>query len=180
MKMPEHLSTRAAAGSETSAGALLKTHLLWGWGFLLFFLLLGVALEGLHAFKAPEYLAASQKTRRLLWTLGHAHGSGLGLIHLAFAGTVGWLLRHKGPLPTKASIWMKIGSLFVPAGFIGAGFFARNEDPGYAILLVPVGALLIAGSALSLIFAIRACPASERSDEQEATTAGRVVQHRGE
>ena len=47
--------------------------------------MLGVFLETLHGFKAGFYLDASSATRRLMWTLAHAHGTLLSLVHLALA-----------------------------------------------------------------------------------------------
>ena len=64
---------------------LVRAHLRWGWWSLLVFLTLGAFLETLHGFKAGFYLDASSETRRLLWTLAHAHGALLSLVHLALA-----------------------------------------------------------------------------------------------
>ena len=83
----------ADADSATDMGAELRDravsfHLRVGWWSMLVFLTLGVVLEALHAFKAGFYLDVSQETRRLMWTLAHAHGTLFGLVHIAFAGTI--------------------------------------------------------------------------------------------
>ena len=70
-------------------GILLRRHLRFGWWSLAFFLLVGTTLEAMHGFKVGYYLDASNATRRLLWTLAHAHGSLLGLVHLGFAASLG-------------------------------------------------------------------------------------------
>src|SRR4051794_6786004 len=62
----------------------VRSHLRFGWWSLLLFLTLGMVLEGLHGFKVAWYLNVSTQTRRLLWTLAHAHGTALGLVHIAF------------------------------------------------------------------------------------------------
>ena len=52
-----------------------RLHLRFGWWSLLVFMTLGLMLEALHAFKMGVYLDVSSETRRLLWTLAHAHGA---------------------------------------------------------------------------------------------------------
>ena len=64
---------------------LVRRHLLFGWWSLLVFLSLGLGLETLHGFKVGWYLDVANEARRLTWTLAHAHGTLLGLIHLGFA-----------------------------------------------------------------------------------------------
>jgi hypothetical protein len=66
----------------------MQRHLRFGWWTLLVFLTMGLVLEILHGFKAEAYLKVSNETRRLMWTLAHAHGTLLGLVNIAFAMTV--------------------------------------------------------------------------------------------
>lgn len=114
-----------------------------GWWTLLIFLTLGVVLEALHAFKAPGYLSVANETRRLMWTLAHAHGTLLGLVHLAFAAT----LRHLPDWPAKtsaiASASLTGATILMPAGFFLGGISSKAGDPGIGIVLLPVGALLL-------------------------------------
>ena len=49
------------------------------------FATLGLLLEALHGFKLGLYLDVDQETRRLLWRLGHAHGTLLGLLNVGYA-----------------------------------------------------------------------------------------------
>ena len=53
-----------------------RRHTKLGWRLLLLFLTLGIALELMHGLKLRLYLDVNNETRRLMWTLAHAHGSG--------------------------------------------------------------------------------------------------------
>jgi len=122
---------------------LTKRHLRFGWWVLLVFLTMGLALEALHGFKVGLYLNVSNETRRLMWTLAHAHGTLLGLVNIAFALTVRllpeWPARERG----VASLCLRSATLLLPAGFFLGGLFIYSGDPGLGILLVPVGGLLL-------------------------------------
>ena len=102
-------------------GVLTQLHLRFGWWMLLVFLTLGLVLEALHGFKAGIYLNVSNETRRLMWTLAHAHGTLLSLINLGFAFTVRlvpeWSARKRG----VASVCLRGSTLLVPAGFFLSG-----------------------------------------------------------
>src|SRR5215207_1432884 len=67
------------------SSSYIRLHLRFGWWSLLIFAAVGLALETLQGFKVPLYVDVSSDTRRLMWTLGHAHGIGLALVHLLFA-----------------------------------------------------------------------------------------------
>lgn len=114
-----------------------------GWWSLLLFATLGLVLESLHGFKVRAYLDASNETRRLMWTLAHAHGTLLALIHIVYGltlrGAPDLNLRH--PELTSGSL---IGaSVLLPGGFFLGGVQFYSGDPGLGILLVPVGASLL-------------------------------------
>lgn len=122
-------------------------HLRMGWWSLVVFVSLGVVLETLHGFKEQWYLGLQHETRRHLWTLAHAHGTLLGLVHIAVASTIrakqGW-----SPQQIRA-IWGCVtgAGILLPLGFFLGGIGAMGGDPGVFILLVPPGAaLLIIGS----------------------------------
>ena len=117
-----------------------RRHLAFGWWSLLLFAVLGLTLEALHGFKVRAYLDAANDTRRLMWTLAHAHGIGLALVHIAF----GLMLRAApetaaGKAQTM-SLALIVASVALPGGFFlgGIGFYAG--DPGIGVALVPVGA----------------------------------------
>ncbi len=125
-----------------------RNHLRFGWWSLLVFLTLGMILEGLHGLKVGFYLDADHQTRRLMWTLGHAHGTLLSLINLAFAGTVrampSWPARRRA----LASRSLYGATLLLPGGFLLGGAWIHDGDPGLGVLLVPVGGLLLLVSVL--------------------------------
>src|SRR5438045_6431874 len=61
----------------------LDRNLRFGWWWLLVFLSLGGALEALHGFKIGWYVDVGNDMRRLMFTLGHAHGTALALVNIA-------------------------------------------------------------------------------------------------
>lgn len=117
-----------------------RRHLRFGWWSLFLYAGLGLVLETLQGFKVAAYLDVSNDTRRLLWTLAHAHGVGLALVHLVFALTVvgmpGFGGRHQR-LISWSLIW---ASILLPGGFFAGGIIFYRGDPGLAVLLVPIGA----------------------------------------
>jgi hypothetical protein len=134
-----------APAREVSAdvGLYVRRHLRIGWWLILFFATLGFVLEGMHAFKLGWYLNVSNESRRLMWSLAHAHGALLGLVHLGFAATLAWGVSRMTSLGRWASQALTSGSLLLPFGFLLGGAFLHGSDPGYGILLVPVGACLL-------------------------------------
>lgn len=133
----------AAGVGERGTAFYQRRHLRFGWWTLLLFVVLGVVLEALHGFKVPAYLGVSSSTRRLMWTLAHAHGTLLALVQLVFAVchplVRGWSPRGRD----LASLCLMGASLLVPLGFFLGGIHVYGGDPGLGILLVPVGALLL-------------------------------------
>jgi len=123
--------------SRTLAGV----HLRCGWTALLVFLTVGVILEALHGFKVASYLDVGQESRRLMWTLGHAHGTLLGLVNLGFAASAERLSGMRG---AALASWTLMGAtVLLPSGFLLGGTFLSGEDPGLGVLLVPVGAVCL-------------------------------------
>jgi hypothetical protein len=122
---------------------LMKRHLRFGWWTLLVFLTLGLVLEGLHGLKVGFYLSVTNETRRLMWTLAHAHGTLLALVNLGFASTIrllpDWPARGRG----LASVCLRAATLLMPAGFFLGGAVIYSGDPGLGIVLLPVGGLLL-------------------------------------
>jgi hypothetical protein len=114
-----------------------------GWIALLVFVTLGTVLEALHAFKSGAYLGVGNETRRLMWTLAHAHGIGLALVHLGFGATLRALFVDVQPRLSTASRLLTWSTVLLPGGFFLGGIGTYGGDPGLGIFLVPVGALLL-------------------------------------
>ena len=125
-----------------------------GWAALLLFAALGLALEGLHGFKVGWYLDVVSETRRAMFTLGHAHGTLLGLLHIAFAATAD---RYGvGVIPTAAGRLLDSATILLPSGFLLGGVWIHGGDPGVAVILVPIGALALIGSMALTVRALSA------------------------
>ncbi len=122
-----------------------RRHQRVGWWTLLVFVGLGFALEAFHGLKVSWYLDAGMQPRRLMWTLAHAHGTLLALIHIAFAATL--------RTATCSALWVRraspclvSASILLPGGFFVGGLTVHGGDPSPAVVIVPIGALvLIAG-----------------------------------
>jgi hypothetical protein len=125
------------------AQSLERRHTLFGWWSLLVFLTLGLVLEALHGFKVGAYLDVDQSTRRLLWTLAHAHGTLLALVNLAFAATAAPRTQQPDRRWRIASWSLISASVLMPAGFLLGGWQAQGGDPGLGILGVVAGGLLL-------------------------------------
>jgi hypothetical protein len=96
------------------------------------FAALGLGLETLQGFKLPLYVDVSNDTRRLMWTLAHAHGVGLALIHVLFAISLPAL----PPAPARdrvASRCLMAASLLLPGGFFLGGLVYYAGDPVFLI-----------------------------------------------
>jgi len=122
---------------------MIFRHLRLGWAMIATFILLGLALETLHGFKIQWYLAMTNETRRLLWTLAHAHGVLLGLLNVAYA----LCLRNfpvRGSRLELVSALMIAGSVGLPSGFLLGGIVVHGGDPNAFIVLAPIGGLLLA------------------------------------
>lgn len=137
---------------KTARERVRSAHLAFGWFMLLAFVLLGMALEGLHAFKIGWYLDVGNEARRLMLRLGHAHGTLLALVNVAFAVSVPHLKAMTEPRMSLASKALKMASVLLPGGFFVGGFFIYDGDPGLGVFVVPVGAVtLIVAVALTAL-----------------------------
>ena len=125
---------------------LAQRHLRIGWWSLLLFLTMGVVLEALHGFKLGYYLDVSNSTRRHMWTLCHAHGTLLSILHIAFAVSLGLLGRPRPALIGWASSCLSASTALLPGGFFLGGLYIYGGDPGLGIVLVPLGALALAAA----------------------------------
>ena len=136
---------------------LALKHMLIGWWGLLIFLSLGILLEVLHGLKLDLYLDVRNETRRLMWTLAHAHGALFSLVHLGFAWSLTFAARWRdapGPGFRAASPAFTGGIVLMPLGFFLGGVWIYDGDPGIGILLVPVGALLMLFGTLRVVMSV--------------------------
>jgi hypothetical protein len=79
-----------------------------------------------------------------MWTLSHAHGTLVALIHLAFAATLGSGAPALSERALRTASGCLIGAgLLLPAGFFLGGVVVHGGDPSLGILVVPVGAGLL-------------------------------------
>ena len=122
---------------------LMRSHLRFGWWGLLVFLVMGTGLEALHALKLGFYVDVDSDTRRMLWTLAHAHGALVALIHLGFAATLSLVPGWSGPSRDRASMGLTVALVLIPGGFFLGGAFIYDGDPGPGIFLLPIGALAL-------------------------------------
>jgi hypothetical protein len=122
---------------------LARAHLRFAWIALLVFATLGAVLEALHAWKSVAYLGVGNEVRRLMWTLAHAHGVGLSLLHMGFAATLKLGLRQLTGRVLLAARLLRWATVLLPAGFFLGGIAAYEGDPGVGIALAPFGVLAL-------------------------------------
>lgn len=139
---PERASASPKKKEEARAPAVdrdVRRALVTGFSLLAVSIPFGVTLEALHGFKVEAYLASEM--RREMWRLSHAHGTLLGILCLVFAA----LAERHVPKKARHSVTLQLtaGALLMPIGFFLGGILNGEGDPSLAILLVPVGALLL-------------------------------------
>jgi hypothetical protein len=126
-----------------------RRHLRFGWWSLLVFATLGLVLESLQGLKVRAYLDVSNETRRLMWTLAHAHGTLLAIVHIIFALT--WRSAPASlPGPRLISTSLIAASVLLPGGFFLGGVTFYSGDPGVAVVLVPIGGVLLLFAVFSI------------------------------
>ncbi|PYJ94738.1 MAG: hypothetical protein DME62_03125 [Verrucomicrobia bacterium] len=116
-------------------------NLRFGWWSLLVFLSLGGVLETLHGFKIGWYVDVGNETRRLMFTLAHAHGTLLALVNIV----VGLMVRILDRFALRSSVSFALiwAAILLPGGFFLGGIVIYDGDPGLGVWLVPVGAALL-------------------------------------
>ena len=128
-----------------SSSALATLLIRFGLWSLVVYLVLGIVLDALHGFKVAWYLEF--ETRRLLWTLAHAHGVLVSVLTIGF----GFMIRQVDPAPwqrrTAASLLAAL--VLLPGGFLLGGIYVYGGDPGPGVVLAPIGGALLLVAALS-------------------------------
>src|SRR5438094_3263905 len=120
---------------------LADRNLRFGWWSLLVFLSLGAVLEMLHGFKIGWYVNVGNETRRLMFTLAHAHGTLRAVVNIAAGLTARFVERFA--LRSSVSIALIWAAILLPAGFFLGGIVIYDGDPGLGVWLVPIGAALL-------------------------------------
>ena len=114
-----------------------------GWISLAIWIAFGILIEGFSAFRSPAYL--DDAVRRDMFRLAHAHGTLLNLVLLAAAICARLDLIRLGRM---TSFGLSSAVVLLPAGFLLAGLWHFKDEPGPAIFLVPVGAVLLLVTAI--------------------------------
>jgi hypothetical protein len=92
-----------------------------------------------------------------MWTLAHAHGTLLAIVHVIFALT--WRSAPASlPSPRLISASLIAASVLLPGGFFLGGVTFYSGDPGVGVLLVPIGGVLL----LFALFSIARAAAGPR------------------
>src|SRR5207247_3749334 len=106
-------------------------NLRFGWWSLLVFLSLGGVLETLHGFKIGWYVDVGNETRRLMFTLAHAHGTLLALVNIVVGLTVRILDRFA--LRSSVSFGLIWDAILLPGGFFLCGIVICDGDTGLGV-----------------------------------------------
>jgi hypothetical protein len=136
---------------ERDPDVIARRHLAVGWGALFVFVSLGLGLETLLAYKASAYVDVGSETRRTMWRLSHAHGTGLAVLQIAYGLTVKSLPAAADAL---ASACLLAALALVPFGFFAGGVVVHGGDPGIFVLAVPPGGLALAVGVARVAWAV--------------------------
>lgn len=105
---------------------------------------MGILLEIMQGFRVPAYMnVGDEEMRRQMWTLAHAHGVLISLVHFAFVITIFMVGTSASRCIGLASCCLISAGILMPVGFFLGGLFIYPGDPGLGVFLVPPGALLL-------------------------------------
>jgi hypothetical protein len=116
-----------------------------GWISLAAWIVFGLLVEGLIGFRSPVLLDDS--VRRDMFRLAHAHGTLLNLVLITAAICARLDLVRLGGL---TSLGLRTAVILLPVGFLLGGMWHFKDDPGLAILLVPIGALMLLATSFQI------------------------------
>ena len=141
-------------------------HLRFGWWALAVYVCLGIGLETMHGFKIGWYLDVGNEMRRLMFTLGHFHGTMLSLVNIA----AGLTIRSVEGFQVKRSVSFALiwAAIFCRAAFLLGGFLTYDGDPGTGVWLVPIGAFLMLYGVIGFALGFKgAAPGGPRQKKQK-------------
>ena len=149
-------------------GSIVQRHFRFGWWSILVFLLLGLTLETLHGFKSQWFLSEQYEARRLVWRLAHAHGTLLGLVHIAFAFTISSMGISGAKRCRIASPCLHAATVLLPGGFFLGGIytFPKTNDPGLGIFLAPIGGLVLLVAVLCIARGVSGSSVNEAGQDE--------------
>jgi hypothetical protein len=127
-----------------------RRHVRVGWWAFLIFATFGLFLESLHGFKVRAYLDVSNETRRMMWTLAHAHGALLGLVNVLLGLSIRILPDVGLARRRLVSAALLAATVLIPGGFFLGGIVFYAGDPGLGVLILPVGAISLLVAAFLL------------------------------
>jgi len=116
-----------------------------GWISLAIWVVFGLLVEGLIGFRRPALLDDS--VRREMFRLAHAHGTLLNLVLIGAAICARLDLIRVGRLTL---LGLCTAVVLLPLGFLFGGLWHFKDDPGVAIVLVPMGAVLLLVTAFQI------------------------------
>ncbi len=132
------------------ASAHIASLIRQAWLSLALWISFGLLIEGLIGYRIPALL--DDPMRRDLFRLAHAHGTLLNLLLIAAAICARLRMIYLRPWASWA---LRTAVVLLPVGFLLAGIWHYQDDPGLGIWLVPVGALLLLLSAFDLALSVR-------------------------
>src|SRR5262249_51176430 len=116
-----------------------------GWMSLALWIAFGILIEGLIGFRVPALV--DDTVRRDMLRLAHAHGT---LLNIALVVAAICTRLELISLPRGASIEFGLFAVMLPLGFLLAGIWHFQDDPGLGIFLVPAGAVLLLVATLQI------------------------------
>ncbi len=148
----------------------VQRHLRVGWWSFLVFATFGLFLESLHGFKVRAYLDVSNETRRLMWTLAHAHGVLLALVNVLVGLSIRVLPDVGLARRRLVSAALLAATVLIPGGFFLGGVVFYAGDPGLGVLILPIGAVALLVAAFLLA---RSTGSVSNAAAERSTRAGR-------
>ena len=126
----------APPAGNNSATPEERRHFKFGWWSLFVFVCLGITLEMMLAFRVGWYMDVDNDTRRLMLRLGHAHGTLLSLVNIAFAATLARVTLSAANR-LWASRFLTAATLLIPAASSSADCKSTTPTPGSASSFCP-------------------------------------------
>jgi hypothetical protein len=122
------------------------------------------------------YLNVSNETRRLMWTLAHAHGTLLSVVQIIFGLSLRVVPELRARNQRLVSTCLIGASIILPGGFFLGGVAIYGGDPGLGALVIPVGATLLLMAIFLIARSAAAAGRVESTGRGEPTRSKRYAQ----